>query len=104
MTWSSLADYIERMPEGQDTIWYVTADNLKAARHSPHLEVFRKQGIEVLLMHERIDEWMMGYFNEFDGKTLRSVAKGEVNLDADADETDDSGTARTAQAHAGRAR
>ncbi len=84
----SLADYIARMPEDQDTIWYVTADNLKAARNSPHLEMFRKQGIEVLLMHERIDEWMMGYFNEFDGKTLRSVAKGEVNLDADADETD----------------
>ncbi|NND45152.1 MAG: molecular chaperone HtpG, partial [Xanthomonadales bacterium] len=75
-----LADYIERMQDDQDTIWYVTAENHRAALNSPHLEVFRKQGIEVLLLSDRIDEWMMGYFTEFDGKPLRSVAKGEVSL------------------------
>jgi len=86
----SLADYIERAGEDQDTIWYITAESLAAAKHSPHLEIFRKKGIEVLLMHDRIDEWMMGYFHEFEGKKLRSVAKGDVNLGADADKADDS--------------
>ncbi|HSM68949.1 MAG TPA: molecular chaperone HtpG, partial [Xanthomonadales bacterium] len=75
-----LADYIERMQDGQDTIWYVTAENHKAALNSPHLEMFKQQGIEVLLMSDRIDEWMMGYFTEFEGKRFRSVAKGEVSL------------------------
>jgi molecular chaperone HtpG len=78
---TSLADYIGRMAEGQDTIWYITAESLNAAKHSPHLEVFRKKGVEVLLMSDRIDEWMMGYFHEFEGKKLKSVAKGEVSLD-----------------------
>jgi molecular chaperone HtpG len=78
---TSLADYIGRMAEGQDTIWYITAESLNAAKNSPHLEVFRKKGVEVLLMSDRIDEWMMGYFHEFEGKKLKSVAKGEVSLD-----------------------
>jgi len=77
----SLEDYVGRMQEGQDTIWYVTAENRKAAENSPHLEIFRKKGVEVLLMSDRIDEWVMGYFNEFDGKPLRSIAKGDVELD-----------------------
>jgi len=81
-----LADYIERMPEGQEAIWFITAESLAAAANSPHLEVFRKRGIEVLLLHDRIDEWMMGYFSEFDGKPLRSVAKGEVDLGPAANE------------------
>ena len=76
----SLEDYVSRMPEDQDVIWYVTAENRKAAAHSPHLEIFRKKGIEVLLMSDRIDEWVMGYFTEFDGKKLRSIAKGDVEL------------------------
>lgn len=75
-----LASYVERMPEGQDAIYYITAENHAAAAHSPHLEVFRKKGIEVLLMSDRVDEWMMAYFNEFDGKPLKSVAKGDIDL------------------------
>jgi len=81
----SLEDYVSRMKEGQDVIWYVTAENRKAAENSPHLEIFRKKGIEVLLMSDRIDEWVMGYFNEFDGKKLRSIAKGDVDLGTDTD-------------------
>lgn len=76
----SLEDYVSRMQEDQDVIWYVTAENRKAAENSPHLEIFRKKGIEVLLMSDRIDEWVMGYFTEFDGKKLRSIAKGDVDL------------------------
>ncbi len=79
----SLEDYVSRMQEGQDVIWYVTAENRKAAEKSPHLEIFRKKGIEVLLMSDRIDEWVMGYFHEFDGKKLRSIAKGDVDLGAE---------------------
>jgi molecular chaperone HtpG len=75
-----LAGYIERMPEGQDAIYYITAENHQAASNSPHLEVFRKKGIEVLLMSDRVDEWMMAYFTEFDGKPFKSVAKGDINL------------------------
>ena len=75
-----LAGYIERMPEGQDAIYYITAENHQAAANSPHLEVFRKKGIEVLLMSDRVDEWMMAYFTEFDGKPFKSVAKGDINL------------------------
>ena len=76
----SLPDYLARMQEGQEFIWFVTAENERAARHSPHLEIFRKKGIEVLLMSDRIDEWMMGYFTEFEGHRFRSVAKGEVEM------------------------
>ncbi|MFC1740195.1 molecular chaperone HtpG [Pseudomonadota bacterium] len=75
-----LAGYVERMPEGQDAIYYITAENHQAAANSPHLEVFRKKDIEVLLMSDRVDEWMMAYFTEFDGKPFKSVAKGDINL------------------------
>jgi molecular chaperone HtpG len=84
----SLEDYVSRMQEDQEVIWYVTAENRKSAENSPHLEIFRKKGIEVLLMSDRIDEWVMGYFTEFDGKKLRSIAKGDVNLDSDSDKKD----------------
>ncbi len=77
-----LAGYKERMLEGQDAIYYITAENHQAASHSPHLEVFRKKGIEVLLMSDRVDEWMMAYFNEFDGTSFKSVAKGDIDLAA----------------------
>ncbi|MFT4653935.1 MAG: molecular chaperone HtpG [Kangiellaceae bacterium] len=84
----SLAQYIERMQESQETIYYVTADSYQAARTSPHLEVFRKKGIEVLLLGERIDEWLMSHLNEFDGKTLTSAASSNVDLsELDDDET-----------------
>ncbi len=75
-----LADYKARMKEGQDAIYYITADTLAAARNSPQLEVFRKKGIEVLLMTDRVDEWALSYLNEFDGTPLQSVAKGAVDL------------------------
>jgi len=77
-----LAGYIERMPEGQDAIYYVTAENHQAASNSPHLEVFRKKGIEVLLMSDRVDEWMMAYFTDFEDKPFKSVAKGDIDLGA----------------------
>jgi len=76
----SLDDYISRMKEGQDKIYYITADSYNAAKNSPHLEIFHKKGIEVLLMSERVDEWLMGQIQEFDGKTFQSVAKGELDL------------------------
>ncbi|MCB1927992.1 MAG: molecular chaperone HtpG [Rhodocyclaceae bacterium] len=76
----SLADYIGRMKEGQDKIYYVTAESFKAARNSPHLEIFRKKGIEVLLLADRVDEWVVGSLTEFDGKSLQSVAKGGLDL------------------------
>ena len=79
---ADLAGYVGRMPEGQDAIYYITAENHQAAAHSPHLEVFRKKGIEVLLMSDRVDEWMMAYFTEFDGKPFKSVAKGDIDLGA----------------------
>ena len=77
-----LATYKERMSEGQEAIYYITAENHQAAGHSPHLEVFRKNGIEVLLMSDRVDEWMMAYFTEFDGTPFKSVAKGDIDLGA----------------------
>ncbi len=76
----SLDDYIGRMKEGQDKIYYITADSFAAAQNSPHLEVFLKKGIEVLLMGERVDEWMMSYLTEYDGKSFQSVAKGDLDL------------------------
>ena len=76
----SLADYIERMKDGQDKIYYVTGDSYSVIANSPYLEVFRKHGIEVLLMSDRIDEWMMGYLTEFDGKSFQDVARGELDL------------------------
>jgi len=77
----SLDDYIGRMAVGQDAIWYITADSYKAAAGSPQLEAFRAKGIEVLLMFDRIDEWMVGYLGEYEGKKLKNVAKGELPLD-----------------------
>jgi molecular chaperone HtpG len=85
---TSLSEYIARMQEGQEHIWFVTAENFKAAKNSPHLEIFRKKGIEVLLLSDRIDEWMMGYFTEFDGHAFRSVAKGDVDLGSEEDKQD----------------
>lgn len=82
----SLADYIGRMKEGQDKIYYLTADSYTAAASSPHLELFRKKGIEVLLLTDRVDEWMLSYLREFEGKQLASVAKGGVDLEKLADE------------------
>ena len=76
----SLDDYVSRMQEGQDKIYYVAADSHQTARNSPHLEVFRKKGIEVLLMSDRIDEWLMGYLREFGGKSLVDVARGGLDL------------------------
>lgn len=76
----SLDDYISRMQEGQKAIYYVTAESFAAAKNSPHLEIFRKKGIEVLLMSERIDEWLVSHLNEFDGKQLQSVTRGELDL------------------------
>ena len=76
----SLGDYISRMKEGQEKIYYVTADGLKAARSSPHLEIFRKKGIEVLLLADRVDEWLVANLAEFEGKPLQSVAKGSLDL------------------------
>lgn len=76
----SLKAYIERMKEGQDKIYYITADSFAAAQHSPHLEIFRKKGIEVLLLSDRVDEWLLGSLTEFDGKPLQSVAKGDLDL------------------------
>lgn len=78
---TSLDDYIGRMAVGQDAIWYITADSYAAAFGSPQLEAFKAKGIEVLLMSDRIDEWMIGSLSEYDGKKLKSVAKGEVPLD-----------------------
>ncbi len=77
----SFEDYISRMQEGQDKIYYVTADSFAAAKNSPHLEIFRKKGIEVLLLSDRIDEWLVSNLNDFDGKVLQSVAKGQLDLD-----------------------
>ena len=76
----SFADYVARMKEGQDAIYYITADSDSAARNSPHLEIFRKLGVEVLLMSDRVDEWVVSLLTEFDGKSLHSVAKGGLDL------------------------
>ena len=76
----SLADYLGRMKEGQDKIYYVTAETYQAAKNSPHLEIFRKKGVEVLLLTDRVDEWMLSFLTEFEGKELASVAKGGLDL------------------------
>lgn len=77
----SFEEYVKRMKPEQKKIYYITAENFNAAKSSPHLEIFRKKGIEVILMHDRIDEWLVAHLSEFDGKQLQSVAKGDVNLD-----------------------
>lgn len=79
----SLDDYLDRMQEGQDKIYYVAADTYAAAKNSPHLEIFRKKGIEVLLLSDRVDEWLTAHLMEYDGKRLQSVAKGELDLGTD---------------------
>ncbi len=84
----SLADYILRLKEGQDKIYYVTGETFNAAKNSPHLEIFRKKGVEVLLLSDRVDEWMLSFVHEFDGKQLVSVAKGGLDLDSLADESE----------------
>ncbi|MGZ5723079.1 MAG: molecular chaperone HtpG, partial [Caldimonas sp.] len=76
----SLPDYVKRMKEGQEAIYYVTADTLATARNSPQLEIFKKKGIEVLLLTDRVDEWLLSHLYEFDGHALQSVAKGSVDL------------------------
>jgi len=76
----SLADYVERMKEGQDKIYFLTADSFSAAKNSPHLEQFRTKGLEVILMHDRIDEWLMGHLQEFDGKQFQAITKADLDL------------------------
>jgi molecular chaperone HtpG len=83
-----LADYIARMKDGQKAIYFVTADSFNAARNSPHLEIFRKKGIEVLLLADRVDEWVVGHLTEFAGKPLQSVAKGGLDLGGLEDEAE----------------
>ena len=94
---TSLSDYVGRMQQGQDRIYYLIADSLSAARQSPHLEVFRQRDIEVLLLTERIDEWFMSFVNEFDGKPLQDVTRGELDLGGEEkpeDEADDDALAK----------
>ena len=76
----SLDDYISRMKEGQDKLYYITGDTYAAVKNSPHLELFKKKGIEVILMHDRVDEWMMSYLSEYEGKSFVNIAKGELDL------------------------
>ena len=91
----SFADYIARMKTGQDKIYYLTAETLKAAQGSPHLEIFKKKGIEVLLLTERVDEWLVAHLNEFDGKKLQSVTKGGLDLGDLADEAEKESLSKT---------
>ncbi len=83
---ASLTEYVSRMKEGQDKIYYVTGETFNAAKNSPHLEIFRKKGVEVLLLSDRVDEWMLSFITEFDGKQLASVAKGGLDLGSLSDE------------------
>ncbi|MDF1678580.1 MAG: molecular chaperone HtpG [Legionellaceae bacterium] len=85
----SLADYVSRMKEGQNKIYYVTASSYNTAKHSPHLEIFKKKGIEVLLLSDRVDEWLVGYLSDFEEKPLQSITKGKLELDDDAKDTDE---------------
>ena len=94
----SLADYAGRMKEGQEAIFYITADSLAAAKNSPQLEIFRKKGIEVLLLIDRVDEWMLSHLYEFDGKSLQSVAKGGIDLGTLQDEEEKKAAQVTAEA------
>ena len=82
----SLSDYLGRMKDGQDKLYYISAESFAAAKNSPHLEIFRKKGLEVLLMTDRVDEWLMSHLNEFEGKHFQSVAKGALDLDKIASE------------------
>jgi len=87
----SLEDYVSRMQEGQDKIYFITAETHAAAKNSPHLEVFRKKGIEVLLLSDRVDEWLVSHLTEFDGKPLQSVAKGSLDLEDEGNKEDSEG-------------
>ena len=82
----TLEEYVGRMKEGQDKIYYITASSYNAAKHSPHLEIFNKKGIEVLLLSDKIDEWLVGYMSEFAGKKMHSISKGKVELGDDSSE------------------
>ncbi|CAM4007838.1 molecular chaperone HtpG [Vreelandella rituensis] len=93
----SLADYVERMKEGQQKIYYIVADSFNAAKSSPHLEIFRKKGIEVLLLSDRVDEWLMNHLTDFDGKSFADVAKGELDLGDVEDEEEKKAQEETAK-------
>ncbi|HHJ80823.1 MAG TPA: molecular chaperone HtpG, partial [Candidatus Tenderia electrophaga] len=95
----SLDDYIGRMKEGQDKIYYITADSFAAASNSPHLEVFRKKDIEVLLMGDRVDEWMMSFMQDYDGKSFQSIAKGDLDLGELEDEQEKEEAKKSQEAH-----
>jgi molecular chaperone HtpG len=95
---TDLDAYLARMKTGQDTIYYITAEHHTAASNSPHLEVFRKNGIEVLLMSDRVDEWMMSYLHEYEGKSFRSVAKGDIDLAGMLDQGEEKKSDTTAEA------
>jgi len=95
----SLDEYLGRMVEGQDKIYYITADSHAAARHSPHLEIFRKKGIEVLLLSDRVDEWLVSHLDQYQGKSLRSVAKGALDLGELADQEEKEQTEQAAKEH-----
>jgi molecular chaperone HtpG len=94
----SFTDYVGRMKEGQEAIYYITADTLAAAKSSPQLEIFRKKGIEVLLLVDRVDEWMLSHLYEFDGKPLQSVARGSVDLGKLQDEAEKKQAEATSEA------
>ncbi len=93
----TLDGYVERMKEGQEKIYYITAETFAAAKNSPHLEIFRKKGLEVLLLHEQVDEWVVTHLTEFQGKKLHSVTKGELDLGQLQDEIEKQATEKAAQ-------
>ncbi|NKN32225.1 molecular chaperone HtpG [Marichromatium bheemlicum] len=95
----SLDGYIERMQEGQEKIYFITADSPAAARHSPHLEVFRKKGVEVLLLSDRVDEWLVSHLTEYKGKSLQSVTKGDLDLGGLADAEDQAAKEKAEEEH-----
>lgn len=95
----TLDGYIERMKEGQDKVYYITADSPAAARHSPHLEVFRKKGVEVLLLSDRVDEWLVNHLHEYKGKHLQSITKGDLDLGKLADQEEKAKTEQAAKEH-----
>jgi molecular chaperone HtpG len=95
----SLGDYIERMAEKQEKIYYITADSLSAARNSPHLEIFKKKDIEVLLLTDKVDEWLVSHLTDYQGKHLQSVAKGQLDLGELADKEDQEKAEKAAEEH-----
>ncbi|MDF1762942.1 MAG: molecular chaperone HtpG, partial [Oleibacter sp.] len=94
-----LADYVARMKEGQKKIYFITGDNHDAVAASPHLEYFRRKGVEVLLLTDRVDEWMVGHLNDFDGKAFQDVTKGELDLDELADDAEKEEQKHLEEAH-----